>query len=249
MNHHDQPTLYQPWRPDDYAEPEPPVSLPPDCVPAVPAHSLPRALSWTAARALRRNPGCGVFPVDGYVAAPKEGGAVTPPEAAVFDLTAITLQAETETRTLEPDRRTTDHPDPMKHCLPEPDLTTPRISRPQAIILSVAIRYPNGAVASTDIPADLLVTGDAEYKHSMAAFTAGDWPAHRLPDLPDLICQALWDWHLMNASSEEFDEYNESIRSIIDYWLERNVANPQNPDTFLNIPQVYDAQPPKAASR
>ena len=69
-----------------------------------------------------------------------------------------------------------------------------------------------------------------------------------MPDSPDLVCEAILDWRVLNASSEEYERYHESIGSVIDYWLGRNVADPQNPDSFLNIPQAYDARPPAAAS-
>ena len=108
----DHPVAYHPWQPEAYTDTEPDVILPPDTVPAVPAHDLPHAA------ALDRRPISAVqsrlrtVPHRMISLPPNEGEAVVPPEAEAFDLTAITLQAETETLTLVPDHRTTDRPDP-----------------------------------------------------------------------------------------------------------------------------------------
>ena len=83
-----------------------------DFVPVVPAHDLPYALAWTIARAFRLSPESGAVPIQGYAIPSASGGSAIPPEAAVFDLTAVTLEDASETLPLDINRQAQDTHDP-----------------------------------------------------------------------------------------------------------------------------------------
>ena len=174
----DQEFVYHPWQPDDYAETEAAVILPHNIVPVVPAYDLPRALAWTVARALRLNPECGIFPIQGQ-AAPTADGANTPPEAAVFDLTAVPLETASETRTLDTNRQAKS-PRPLAI----PARACPRCRSPQhprshsdgghyPVDLRQASQRRHGI--EDDICTDLAVSGRAGDDTALAAFSAGSW--------------------------------------------------------------------------
>ena len=249
MSTTEQPTVYRPWQPDDQAEPKAPVVLPSDIVPVVPAHNLPRALAWTVARTLRLNPECGMFPIEGC-AAPTADGTNTPPEAAVFDLTAVTLETASGTRPLDINRKSQDTPDPWQYPpVPVPDLAglnTPEIIRAQAIILSVSIRHPNGAVVEDDIGTDLVISGRAGDDTALAAFAAGSWLNHDAPDLADLICEALWDWTVIGASDDDFERFCSSVRSETGLLLEHAGANDTEQEKIPEVYQTFTANPEMA---
>ena len=99
------PPIYHPWQLPDVPMTDTAFTLYDPFIPVVPAHNLPHALAWSVARALRLNPESGVIPVQGYGIPSSSGGGATPPEAAVFDFTAITLEDEPENRTLDLNRR------------------------------------------------------------------------------------------------------------------------------------------------
>ena len=191
MNIPDEPNVYHPWHPDGATEPNKAFILDDPFIPVVPAHDLPRALAWTVARAFRLNPESGIILVQGYGIPPASGGGAVPVEAAVFDLTAITLEDEPENRTLNLNRQ------PPRAFGSAPG--TPQICQPQGMILSVAVHHPDGGVAEGDFFTDLLVSGHAGDETALAAFTAGGW--HRdagwfrrqQSELSDLICEVLWD--------------------------------------------------------
>ena len=249
MSTTEQPTVYRPWQPDEYAEPAALVILPTDIVPVVPAYDLPRALAWTVARTLRLNHECSMFPIEGR-AAPTADGANTPPEAAVFDLTAVTMETPSGTRPLDINRKAQDTPDPWQYPpVPVPDpagMNTPEIIRAQAIILSVSIRHPNGAVVEDDIGTDLVVSGRAGDDTALAAFADGNWLNRDAPDLADLICEALWDWTVISASDDDFERFCSSVRFETGLLLERAGANDTEQEQIREVYQTFTANPEMA---
>lgn len=229
MHETDQLPIYHPWHLPDAPETDTTFTVDDPFIPAVPAHDLPRALAWSVARALRLNAESGIIPVQGYGIAPASGGGAMPPEAAVFDLTAITLEDELENRTLNLNRQA---PGPFGS-----DPGSPKICQPQAIILSVTVSHPDGGIAEGDFFTDLLVSGHAGDETALAAFTAGGW--HRdagwfrrqQSELSDLICQVLWDPTLTNADDEDRKRYRDHIHTEVGNLIDRaeaaNVVEPQ----------------------
>ena len=144
---------------------------------------MPRTLAWSVARALRINPGCQGVPVQGYAIPTADGGGTFPPDAAIFDLTAATLVTESETKVLELNHRSP----PMTGD----DLGTPEFCRPDAIILSVAIRLANGEVLEGEFSTNLLVSGQAGDHNAVVAYTTGSWAPGDQAELADLLCKAL----------------------------------------------------------
>ena len=218
----DPPPIYHLWQLHDAPMTDTPFTLYDPFMPVVPAHDLPRALAWSVARAFRLNPESGAIPVQGYGIPSSSGGGAMPPEAAVFDLTAITLEDEPENRTLKLNRQT-----PAAFG---PDPGIPQICQPQAIILSVTVSHPDGGVAGGDFFTDLLVSGHAGGDTAVAAFTAGGW--HReagwfrgqQSELSDLICQVLWDPTLTSADDEDRKRYRDRIHAEIGRLMDRAEA-------------------------
>ena len=230
MHETDQLPIYHPWHLPDAPETDTTFTVDDSFIPAVPAHDLPRALAWSIARALRLNAESGIIPVQGYGIAPASGGGAMPPEAAVFDLTAITLEDEPENRTLNLNRQA---PGPFGH-----DQGAPQICQPQAIILSVTVSHPDGGVAEGDFFTDLLVSGHTGDETALAAFTAGGW--HRdagwfrrqQSELSDLICEVLWDRTLTSADDEDRERYRARIHAEVGRLMDRaEAANAVEPHT------------------
>ena len=218
----DPPPIYHPWQLPNAPMTDPAFTLYDPFMPVVPAHDLPRALAWSVARAFRINAESCAIPVQGYGIPSSSGGGAMPPEAAVFDLTAITLEDEPENRTLDLNRQT---PGPFS-----PDLGAPQICQPQAIILSVSVSHPDGGIAEGDFLTDLLVSGHAGDQTALAAFTAGGWRReagwfrNQQSELSDLICQVLWDPTLTNADDEDRKRYRDRIHAEIGRLMHRAEA-------------------------
>ena len=222
MHDSDPPLTYHPWQLPNAPETDTAFIVDDPFIPVVPAHDLPRALAWTAARAFRLNPESGVIPVQGYGILPASGGGAMPPEAAVFDIVAITLEDEPENRTLNLNRQ------PPRTFGPDPG--TPQICQPQGVILSVSVHHPDGGVAEGDFFTDLLVSGHAGDETAMAAFTAAGWHPNagwfrtQQSELSGLICEVLWDPTLTNADDEDRERYLSRIHAEIGQLMDRAEA-------------------------
>ena len=169
-----------------------------------------------------------------------DGGGGIPPEAAVFDLTAATLENGSETRTLDLNRPTP--------ATAGNNLVPPEICQPNAIILSDTFRLPNGEVLEGEFSTDLLVSGQAGGHTTLAAFTIGGWMPDEQADLANLICEALWDWNVLNLSSDDFKSYNNRIRFEIELLLEHADADATERQTTRDIYQTFTAQPEMAVA-
>ena len=218
----DPPPVYHHWQLPDAAEADTAFTVDDNFTPVVPAHDLPRALAWTVARAFRLTPESGAVPVQGYALPSGSGSSAMPPEAAVFDLTDVTLENDSGDRTVELNRMA---PRPFG-----PDPATPRICQPLAIVLSVTVRHPDGEMVEGDFLTDLLVSGQAADDTALVAFTAAGWHRNagwrrsQQSELTDLICQVLWDRTLTNATDEDRERYRDRIHYEIGRLMDRAEA-------------------------
>ena len=163
----DPPSVYHHWQLPDAAEADTAFTVDDNFTPVVPAHDLPRALAWTVARAFRLTPESGAVPVQQHAIPSASGDSDIPPEAAVFDLIDITLENDSGDRPVE-----------LNRLAPRafgPNPAPPRICQPQAIVLSVTVRHPDGEVVEGDFLTDLMVSGQAGDDTALIAFTAAGW--------------------------------------------------------------------------
>ena len=112
--------------------------------------------------------------------------------------------------------------------------------------MSIAVRNPNGAVVEDDIGTDRAVSGQSGDGAATAAFAAGSWLNHDAADLADPICEALWDWTVINASDDDFERFNSSVRFEISLLLEHAGADDIEQEKIRGMYRTFTAKPEMA---